>query len=171
MTLCNETTAQGDRPLGAVDGNMSRSVGDYMPRKRDGVFRLMSLNVGNFTAQDTESNKTRDLFSFIRANGVDACNLCEHGLNPRKVSPANSWWSRTMGQFQELRTRLSWNRNWDTDSTRMWGGTGMIVQGQNCRRYINFEEDDLDCKVYIFYELMSHCFKNIFKITLNLIEF
>ena len=65
MTLCNETTAQGDRPLGAVDGNISRSVGDYMPRKRDGVFRLMSLNIGNFTAKDTDSNKLRDLFSFI----------------------------------------------------------------------------------------------------------
>ena len=100
----DDTTAQGSQDPGAGTAHSGRHCGDDLARKRKGVFRIASSNVGNFSACDANNTELVDVFSFARKHSVDLFSSCEHGLNPRKLCPSKSWNNGMAGQFKQSRS-------------------------------------------------------------------
>ena len=120
--LCSLETAPMIWAQDAVYANDRRSFGDKMTKKYRESFPHVFLNVGNFATEDVKCQKTSDAFKLIREFDIDRFLFVEHGLKSMDITPANSWHSRTNGQFQCSRTHLAWNRTWKHQTPRKWGG-------------------------------------------------
>ena len=97
--------------------------GDPLLEKREGMFRHVCPNVGNFTVENEDGAKLSDPCEVMSKHDMDAMSLSEHGLNPPKLNPTQTWSNRLKGQFQHERSGLAHNEKWTNPSLRMWGGT------------------------------------------------
>ena len=115
--------------------------GDRVQPRRNGVHRHLSINVGNLTVEEAALAKTESLFALASQLGANTVTFQEHGLNPRVLPRHEQWAERCDGLVEQQISKISWNVNECTTSSRLWGGVGTIILGTAISRLIKFGED------------------------------
>ena len=124
------------------EGDHTRwNCGDSLGRKSNRVIRLLSINAGNFSVVEKKEGKVEDLCALIRSTQADITTLSEHGLNPKNLPSHEQWPERMYGQFENYRSKLSWNVNEKNTDQRLWGGTGTIIIGKTTQRILEMGDD------------------------------
>ena len=111
------------------------------PPKRHGIHRHATLNVGNFTVEEADSEKISSLCQTIRKFGIDSISFQEHGLNPRMLPKHEQWAERILGRLEYERSKLSFNVNDISTDRRLWGGTGSILHKTCSLRVVEMGDD------------------------------
>ena len=83
--------ARESQTHGAENGNSCQHCGDPLVEKREGSFRHACPNVGNFMTENEDSAKFGDSCEVMRKHDINAMSSSEHGLNPLKLKPTQSW--------------------------------------------------------------------------------
>ena len=115
-------------------------AGSYMGYKSETLLRVAALNVGRFPI-DPQEPKMNDLFSHVRKTQLDKMGFSEFGLNPLALTSHQQWSERSRGQFEMLKSRISFNEHIQGTEPTLWGGTGIMCLNRTAARVFKSGQD------------------------------
>ena len=109
-----------------------------IPKKGDGIIRIMATNVGNIGAAGSE--KERDMFQWFKHTEADTMIITEVGINWDKVQSGHRLQARCKKYLQRF-VQSSSSLHDINANQRQWGGTAIIANGNISGRWTQTSND------------------------------